>query len=232
MTRSSELIWPESPNGSSYLPRTISPTRHKWNSPARSTVNPTASFATHTRDEPILRSSSKGRQPIHGSRMNKGVTSSSQALLIKSDSYRSVAAENGTRAQRRAFSQQRYQGPSKTFLCDSHIEEPNLDENLPTSRLILHALHQHSRLNHISTAQHDQTSSPFITTSTSESNMRLDRQSSSQSNRSRDPNDSYAYTDVKKYIEENDLMPPEKEHEIRLWVADVIRCRSDSKQTE
>jgi hypothetical protein len=39
--------------------------------------------------------------------------------------------------------------------------------------------------------------------------------------KSRDVNDSYAYTDVKKYIEENELMSPEKERSIDSWVGQV-----------
>jgi hypothetical protein len=37
----------------------------------------------------------------------------------------------------------------------------------------------------------------------------------------RDVNDSYAYTNVKQYIEENDLMPPEKLVTIKKWVKEV-----------
>jgi hypothetical protein len=48
-----------------------------------------------------------------------------------------------------------------------------------------------------------------------------ERHPSAQSYKSRDPNVSYAYNDVKKYIEENDLMSPEKEQTIRNWVIDV-----------
>jgi hypothetical protein len=38
---------------------------------------------------------------------------------------------------------------------------------------------------------------------------------------SRDVNDSYAYTNVQQYIEENDLMPPEKALSIRKWITKV-----------
>ncbi|CAF0965321.1 unnamed protein product [Brachionus calyciflorus] len=38
---------------------------------------------------------------------------------------------------------------------------------------------------------------------------------------SRDINDSYAYTNVKQYIEENELMPPEKAESIRRWIKEV-----------
>ncbi|CAF3979567.1 unnamed protein product [Rotaria sp. Silwood2] len=52
-----------------------------------------------------------------------------------------------------------------------------------------------------------------------------ERHPSAQSYKSRDPNMSYAYTDVKKYIEENDLMSPEKEQIIRNWIVDVEKHR-------
>lgn len=52
-----------------------------------------------------------------------------------------------------------------------------------------------------------------------------ERHSSAQSYPSRDPNDSYAYNNVKKYIEENDLMSQEKEQIIRNWVLDVEKYR-------
>lgn len=45
--------------------------------------------------------------------------------------------------------------------------------------------------------------------------------------KSRDPNDSYAYTDVKKYIEENELMSPQKERDIQLWVIQVNSQRDN-----
>lgn len=41
------------------------------------------------------------------------------------------------------------------------------------------------------------------------------------SHTTRDVNDSYAYTNVQQYIEENDLMPPEKAHTIKKWVKEV-----------
>ena len=37
----------------------------------------------------------------------------------------------------------------------------------------------------------------------------------------RDINDSYAYTNVQQYIEENDLMSPEKAQSIKKWVKEV-----------
>ena len=52
----------------------------------------------------------------------------------------------------------------------------------------------------------------------------LDRHRSSQS---RDPNVSYAYTDVRKYIADNELMSPEREQMIRAWVADVEQYRHE-----
>lgn len=40
----------------------------------------------------------------------------------------------------------------------------------------------------------------------------------------RDVNDSYAYSDVKQYIEENELMTKEKEEWIKKWVIDVDKA--------
>lgn len=41
----------------------------------------------------------------------------------------------------------------------------------------------------------------------------------------RDANESYAYSDVRKYMEENSLIDPEKEKHIEDWVATVADCR-------
>ena len=59
-----------------------------------------------------------------------------------------------------------------------------------------------------------------------------ERHPSAQSYKSRDPNVSYAYNDVKKYIEENELMSPEKEQIIRQWVLDVERNRHQLTKIE
>lgn len=49
---------------------------------------------------------------------------------------------------------------------------------------------------------------------------------------SRDVNESYAYTNVQQYIEENDLMPPEKALSIRKWITKVNSWIDDwEKQT-
>jgi len=63
------------------------------------------------------------------------------------------------------------------------------------------------------------------TTTAASSATPAERHPSAQSYKSRDPNISYAYTDVKKYIEENELMSPEKEQIIRNWVLDVEKHR-------
>ncbi|UJR15076.1 hypothetical protein I4U23_002043 [Adineta vaga] len=63
-------------------------------------------------------------------------------------------------------------------------------------------------------------------------NVPNERERSAQSYKSRDPNVSYAYTNVKKYIEENDLMTPEKEHSIRNWVVDVEKYRHEFQKLE
>ncbi|KAL3892263.1 hypothetical protein ACJMK2_004487 [Sinanodonta woodiana] len=46
----------------------------------------------------------------------------------------------------------------------------------------------------------------------------------------RDVNDSYAYTDVKRYITENELMDPEKETWIQKWISEVNKSMLDSNQ--
>ena len=57
------------------------------------------------------------------------------------------------------------------------------------------------------------------------------RHESARSYISRDVNDSYAYNDVNKYIEENDLMPPDRAEFIKLWIRDVNMCLKDLEQT-
>ncbi len=64
------------------------------------------------------------------------------------------------------------------------------------------------------------------------SNTQVERHPSAQSYKSRDPNISYAYTDVKKYIEENDLMSQEKEQIIRNWILDVEKNRHQLQKIE
>lgn len=44
-------------------------------------------------------------------------------------------------------------------------------------------------------------------------------------------NESYAYTDVKKYIEENELMSKEKEDHIRKWVLEVEKAHASDPPT-
>jgi hypothetical protein len=57
------------------------------------------------------------------------------------------------------------------------------------------------------------------------------RSNSARTFRSRDINDSYAYNDVKKYIEENDLMSPEKAEFIKIWIKNVNLYLKDLEQT-
>jgi len=59
-----------------------------------------------------------------------------------------------------------------------------------------------------------------------------ERHPSAQSYESRDPNKSYAYTDVKKYIIENDLMSPEKEQTIQNWILDIEKHRHELQKIE
>ena len=51
--------------------------------------------------------------------------------------------------------------------------------------------------------------------------IRRDEDASRLSHITRDVNDSYAYTNVQQYIEENELMPPDKAQSIRKWINKV-----------
>jgi hypothetical protein len=78
------------------------------------------------------------------------------------------------------------------------------------------------------------TTTPAVSSNTpaAVNNQANERHPSAQSYKSRDPNISYAYTDVKKYIEENELMSPEKEHIIRNWIIDVEKYRHQLQKIE
>ncbi len=73
----------------------------------------------------------------------------------------------------------------------------------------------------------NKTGSSLMLDSTTQSNKlnqsrsQLTRNHSRLSHITRDVNDSYAYTNVQQYIEENDLMPPEKAHSIKKWIIEV-----------
>lgn len=86
----------------------------------------------------------------------------------------------------------------------------------------------------VSTAKHRHTSDqPNSTTPAVNSNAAAgERHPSAKSYKSRDPNVSYAYNDVKKYIEDNDLMSPEKERLIRNWILDVEKYRHQLQKIE
>lgn len=58
-------------------------------------------------------------------------------------------------------------------------------------------------------------------------NSRITRSNSKLSHVTRDVNDSYAYTNVQQYIEENDLMPPDKAFSIRKWIRVVNQSKDD-----
>lgn len=57
--------------------------------------------------------------------------------------------------------------------------------------------------------------------------LKLVRSNSRLSHVTRDVNDSYAYTNVQQYIEENELMPPEKAYSIRKWIRHVNQMRDE-----
>jgi len=48
----------------------------------------------------------------------------------------------------------------------------------------------------------------------------------------RDVNDSYAYSDVRKYIKDNELMGSEKEEWIKKWVIEVNSAMEADSTTE
>jgi hypothetical protein len=87
-------------------------------------------------------------------------------------------------------------GNTVTYLLPN---KPLNEANLSTNYIANHTSHSNSNAN----------------------NSKTNRPASRISYKSRDVNDSYAYTDVKKYIEENDLMSPEKERSIDQWVLQV-----------
>ena len=112
---------------------------------------------------------------------------------------------------------------------DLHRSETNVDRN-QFARLAMR--NPTSKEQILTTSKHRQTSNTQTTTPIVTSNTPAERHSSAQSYRSRDPNISYAYNDVKKYIEENDLMSPEKEQIIRNWVIDVEKYRHQFQKFE
>jgi len=84
----------------------------------------------------------------------------------------------------------------------------------------------------VSTSKYRHTSTTQSTTQGVPSNTPGERHPSAQSYKSRDPNVSYAYDNVKQYIEENDLMSPEKEQIIRNWIIDVEKNRHQLQKIE
>jgi hypothetical protein len=106
---------------------------------------------------------------------------------------------------------------ARSALQDRHRQETTVDQRDARSKGQTGSVSRHRQL---STTQ-------AVGTSTT-----LDRQSPVTSHRSRDPNDSYAYTDVKKYIEENDLMPSHKERFIHDWIMDVEKYRDQLRKVD
>jgi hypothetical protein len=111
-----------------------------------------------------------------------------------------------------------------------HRSEPITDKNNST-RVIVKGTTSKEQL--ITTLKYRQTSSiPAAGGTTTTANIPDERQPSARSQKSRDANISYAYTNVKKYIEENDLMTPEKEQSIRKWIVDVEKYRNQFEKLE
>lgn len=121
------------------------------------------------------------------------------------------------------------QHPYYNSTQELHRSETNIDRN----QFARYAMRNTAAKEQIlSTPKHRQSSNPQITTPLVTSNTPAERHPSAQSYKSRDPNISYAYNDVKKYIEENDLMSPEKEQIIRNWVLDVEKYRHQFQKLE
>ena len=118
-----------------------------------------------------------------------------------------------------------------------HRSETNIDRN----NLTRFALRGTTSKDHSITAGKYRQASSIPTTTTPAGGPMVstptvpqtnERHPSAQSYKSRDPNVSYAYTDVKKYIEENELMSSEKEQIIRNWILDVEKYRHQLHKIE
>jgi hypothetical protein len=135
---------------------------------------------------------------------------------------------------------------SNTFNVVAHQNHYNSTQELHRSGTIIDrnnlvrfaARDTTSKEQNITTPKHRQTSNVAVastTTSNTPATVAIqtsERHPSAKSYKSRDPNISYAYTDVKKYIEENDLMSPEKEQNIRNWIIEVEKCRHQLQKIE
>jgi hypothetical protein len=116
-----------------------------------------------------------------------------------------------------------------TSTQDFHRSETNIDRN----HIVRFATRGTTSKEQIASApKYRQTPGAQATTPAITSNTQGERHPSAQSYKSRDANISYAYTDVKKYIEENDLMSPEKEQIIRNWILDVEKNRHQLQKIE
>ena len=147
------------------------------------------------------------------------VTASRKPLsAAKSNSFH--VAPNGT-------TQQSFYNPSQEL----HRSETTMDRS-HLARFAGRATN--SKEQFVSTPKHRQTSDqPNSTALAANGNTPAgERHPSAKSYKSRDPNVSYAYNDVKKYIEDNDLMSPEKERLIRNWVLDVEKYRHQLQKIE
>ncbi len=111
-----------------------------------------------------------------------------------------------------------------------HRSDSNIDRN-QFGRFVIRGTTSKEQI--VSTPKQRHTSNVQTTTTTAvTANTPGERHPSAHSYKSRDPNNSYAYTDVKKYIEENDLMSPEKEQFIRNWILDVEKHRHQLQKIE
>ena len=110
---------------------------------------------------------------------------------------------------------------------DLHRHESNLERNYSTTRIAGRGLLSKEQIGSTSKYRHTSSAMPA-----SHSTTPAERPSDAHSYKSRDPNDSYAYNNVKKYIEENELMSPEKEQIIRNWILDVEKYRHQLQKVD
>ena len=162
----------------------------------------------HQQHQPNIMSST---QRLNGSTFD--ITASRKPFLINKSNTFNVPT-NGTGHQGNYTSTQ-----------ELHRSETITDKTNPTRVVVVKG----------ATSKHRQTSNipaGGVTTTATAANIPDERQPSAQSYKSRDANISYAYTNVKKYIEENDLMTPEKEQSIRKWATDVEKYRHQFEKIE
>jgi hypothetical protein len=154
-------------------------------------------------------------------------------------------ANNSSNNNNNHNNSERYETNKKANLMLSSLKLNNNNNNTNANSKFLLQLSQNNliainsresnnlstnRLNHLAEQNENTTSQQqqvVSNTSRNKTGKMLNRSISRVSHVTRDPNDSYAYTNVQQYIEENDLMPPEKADSIRKWIGKVNSCFED-----